>query len=68
MLTLRKRLSGKDQWHGTSESFPEIESNGTAYARCIDEESAKRFCPVRWKSMQKWKNVRKHKFNSIMTS
>lgn len=54
--TLKTRLIGKDQWHGALK-FPEIESNETAYGRCVDDNSAKRYCPVRWRSMEKWKNV-----------
>jgi len=52
----KTRLRAPNQYHGAFK-FPEIESNATAYARCVDEESAKKYCPVRWKSMEKWKNV-----------
>lgn len=56
MSSLLKKTQEPDQWHGAIQ-FPQIESNETAYRRCTDNKSAKRFCPIRWRSMENWKNV-----------
>ena len=53
---IKSKLSASNQFHGPKK-FPEVESNATAYARCKDEISARKYCPIRWKSMEKWKNV-----------
>eukprot|EP00111_Clytia_hemisphaerica_P000364 TCONS_00000989-protein len=52
---IKSKLSAPNQFHGPKK-FPEVESNTTAYARCKDEFSARKYCPIRWKSMEKWKN------------
>lgn len=41
-------------------SFPSNESENNAFIKCIDDASAKAYCPKRWEAMQTWiKNVRK---------
>ena len=37
-------------------SFPSNESENNAFIKCIDEASAKAYCPKRWKAMQTWIN------------
>ena len=54
---IRNVLEGNEQWHGPLE-FPENESNEEAFKSCIDDESSKKYCPVRWKSVQSWFNVK----------
>lgn len=49
-------LESEDQYHG-SKKFPENESNSEAHARCIDDKSAKKYCPTRWKSIHRWAKV-----------
>lgn len=34
--------------------LPENETKGEAFTKCTDEESAKKYCPTRWKAMMKW--------------
>ena len=39
--------------------FPEVESNGTAYEKCVNEKTAKLHCPKRWQALQKyWDHAR----------
>lgn len=49
-------MEGDAQWHAFN--FPENESNAQAHARCSSPEKAKKYCPVRWKGIKKWGNVR----------
>jgi len=49
----RKYLESDVMWHGTLK-FPENESNEAAYKKCISHETAKQYCPVRWKSIMIW--------------
>lgn len=37
-------------------SFPSNESENNAFIKCIDDESAKAYCPRRWEVMQTWIN------------
>lgn len=53
---IQKRLNESDQWHGTQANFSEIENSNAFHEKCWNEKSAKKYCPVRWRSMQKWKN------------
>lgn len=40
-------------------SFPSNESENDAFIKCVDDASAKAYCPKRWKAMQTWiSNVR----------
>ena len=42
-----------------NKSFPSNESENNAFIKCIDDESAKAYCPKRWEAMQTWiSNVR----------
>ncbi|XP_028399408.1 uncharacterized protein LOC114522845 [Dendronephthya gigantea] len=50
---LRKFLSADTQWHN-ERKFPENESNAKAFKTCVDKESAKKFCPVRYAALKKW--------------
>ena len=52
----RKYLESDVMWHGTLK-FPENESNEAAYKKCISHETAKQYCPVRWKSIMIWADV-----------
>ena len=54
VAAFRKILTSQSSFYNDAE-FPEIESNATAYKRCTDEESAKKYCPQRYKSLLKWK-------------
>lgn len=63
---MKIKLASPKQYHG-SMSFPEIESNSTAFARCKDEASAKIYCPVRWRSMGKWRKVYNYISNTVTT-
>ena len=36
--------------------FPSNESETNAFIKCIDDASAKAYCPKRWKAMQTWIN------------
>ena len=56
-------LESEDQFHG-SKKFPENESNSEAHARCVDDVSAKKHCPTRWKSIQRWAKV---SFDSLLS-
>lgn len=49
-------MKSKRQWHGVSR-FPKNESDERAYKICTNDEQAKKYCPVRWNSIQKWGNV-----------
>ena len=43
-----------------NKSFPSNESENNAFIKCIDDASAKAYCPKRWAAMQTWiNNVRK---------
>ena len=53
---MQKILNAPEQWLGELK-FPENESNQLAYSRCVNDETAKKYCPVRWKSINKWGNV-----------
>ena len=50
---LKKLPDEASQWYN-EEKFPENESNSNAFKQCIDEETAKYFCPVRYAAMEKW--------------
>jgi hypothetical protein len=50
---LKKLLSMDTQWHN-EETFPVNESNALAFKTCVDVESAKKFCPVRYAALKKW--------------
>lgn len=39
-----------------NKSFPSNESENNAFIKCIDDESAKAYCPKRWEAMQTWIN------------
>lgn len=51
--TLKKLLRADTQWHN-EQKFPENESNALAFKTCVDVNSAKKFCPVRYASLKKW--------------
>ena len=34
--------------------FPSNESDENAFIKCVDADSAKQYCPERWKAMQAW--------------
>ena len=40
-------------WHNNG-SFPVNESNENAYKTCVSPETAAKFCPVRWKAVNKY--------------
>ena len=47
-----------DDKYFNERSFPSNESDGNAFIKCTDAESAKLYCPQRWKAMQAWiKNI-----------
>ncbi len=50
---LKKFLNTETQWHNV-QKFPENESNELAFKTCVDTESAKMFCPVRYAALKKW--------------
>ena len=50
---LKSLLSMNTQWHN-KQKFPENESNALAFKTCVDDESAKKFCPVRYAALKKW--------------
>jgi hypothetical protein len=50
---MKKFLDTDTQWHN-EQKFPENESNEQAFKTCVDIESAKKFCPVRYKALKKW--------------
>ena len=52
----KQYLQGDEMWHGTVK-FPLNESNEAAYKKCISHETAKLYCPVRWKSIMLWADV-----------
>ena len=56
VMKFKKYLDSDEMWHGTLK-FPENESNEAAYKKCISHETAKKYCPVRWKSMMLWADV-----------
>ncbi|XP_020917030.1 uncharacterized protein LOC110254389 isoform X2 [Exaiptasia diaphana] len=49
----QKTLNDRPQWHN-KEQFPENESNSDAYKKCIDAQSAQKYCPKRWAAVQDW--------------
>ncbi|KAM7443428.1 hypothetical protein ABFA07_007884 [Porites harrisoni] len=49
----RKILDSRSMWHNNG-SFPVNESNEYAYKTCVDPETAAKYCPVRWKAVNKW--------------
>lgn len=49
----RKILTNQSSYYNDA-PFPEIESNATAHKRCTDIKSARKYCPERYKSLQKW--------------
>ena len=53
MINLKKILNDDSQWHN-DQKFPENESNAKAYKTCVDIDSAKKYCPVRYKFLKKW--------------
>ncbi|EDO47486.1 predicted protein [Nematostella vectensis] len=46
-------LDARDQWHNNM-SFPPNESDAHAYRTCVDDASARVFCPRRWEAMRAW--------------
>ena len=48
----RKILDSRSMWHNNG-SFPVNESNEYAYKTCVDPETAAKYCPVRWKAVNK---------------
>ena len=50
---MKKFLNTKTHWHN-EQKFPENESNELAFKTCVDIESAKTFCPVRYEALKKW--------------
>ena len=52
----KEKLNSSEMWHSETK-FPKNESNENAYKTCIDAASAKKHCPMRWKSIQKWAEV-----------
>lgn len=57
---IQKILNADDQWHG-EKKFPKNESDVNAFKKCKNDEEAKKYCPVRWKSNQIWTRVSKRK-------
>ena len=49
---LLHRLNKSDMYFG--DAIPTNESDDNAYKKCVSEESAKVYCPVRWAAMQEW--------------
>ena len=53
VAAFRKILTNQSSFYNDA-PFPEIESNSTAHKRCIDLKSARKYCPERYRSLQKW--------------
>ncbi|XP_046857376.1 uncharacterized protein LOC124450775 isoform X2 [Xenia sp. Carnegie-2017] len=53
ITAFRKILANQKSYYN-KKPFPEIESNATAHQRCTDIESARKFCPGRYKSLKAW--------------
>ena len=49
----RAKLDSPDNYYNQDE-FPANESDNQAYKRCSTIEGAKKYCPMRWKAMQRW--------------
>ncbi|XP_031562253.1 uncharacterized protein LOC116298050 isoform X3 [Actinia tenebrosa] len=47
-----RKLNDSSMFYG-ADLIPEIESNATAHERCTSSSSAKTYCPVRYKAMQR---------------
>ena len=52
---MKKLVDADEQWHAYD--FPANESDALAHTKCIDDKSAKKYCPVRYKGIKKWGNV-----------
>lgn len=48
-----QRLNQSDMYF-IPEEFPKNESDEKAHVRCGDVEGAKKYCPTRWRAIQKW--------------
>lgn len=46
-------LNSSSMWHNNG-SFPKNESDENAFKKCTSPETAARYCPVRWKAVNKW--------------
>ncbi|XP_046857657.1 uncharacterized protein LOC124451071 isoform X1 [Xenia sp. Carnegie-2017] len=53
ITAFRKILANQTTYYN-KKPFSEIESNATAHQRCTDIESARKFCPERYKSLKAW--------------
>ena len=49
----RNVLNSTSMWHNNG-SFPKNESDKNAFKKCTSPETAARFCPVRWKAVNKY--------------
>ena len=54
----RKILQSRSMFFNDA-GFPANESGDEAFMKCVDAEGAGAFCPVRWRSLQKWINYTK---------
>ena len=48
-----QRMNHSDMYF-IQEEIPQNESNERAYMLCGDVESAKKYCPTRWRAMENW--------------
>ena len=53
---MKKVFESDSMWHGDLK-FPANESDAHAHKTCTDDESARKYCPTRWKSVEKWAMV-----------
>lgn len=54
----RKILQSRSMFFNDA-GFPANESGDEAFMKCVDAEGAGAFCPLRWRSLQKWINYTK---------
>ena len=48
-----QRMNQSDMYF-VQEEIPKNESGEKAHVRCGDVEGAKKYCPTRWRAIQKW--------------
>lgn len=53
VVEFRKILNSSDSYFN-KKPFPQNESNEEAHKRCSDVKGAKKYCPTRWLTIQKW--------------
>ena len=49
----KEQLNSTDEYFN-DEAFPKNESDENAHAKCSNIEDAKKYCPTRWKTLEKW--------------